>query len=122
MVRIDGTDAARLVERTAEKVSVSVNTSQKTIQHDDVNKPQEESKAVPISEKTIIDAIEKANKALVFSNYALEFSVHEKTKEIMVKVVDTETNEVIREIPSEKILDMLANILEMSGILVDERR
>jgi flagellar protein FlaG len=40
----------------------------------------------------------------------------------MVKVVDTETQEVIREIPSEKILDMVANILEMAGILVDERR
>ena len=40
----------------------------------------------------------------------------------MVKVVDTETKEVVREIPSEKILDILANILEMAGLLVDERR
>jgi flagellar protein FlaG len=121
-MRIDGMDAARLIERTAEKPPVSVNTSQKTIPVVEEKKPQEDNKVVPLSEKTIISAIEKANHALVLSNRALEFSVHEKTKEIMVKVIDTETKEVIREIPSEKILDMVANILEMAGILVDERR
>ena len=70
----------------------------------------------------IIETIEKANKDLVIANRALEFSVHEGTKEIMVKVVDAETKEVIREIPSEKVLDMVASMLERAGILVDERR
>lgn len=121
-MRIDGTDAARLIERTAEKPPVPVNTSQKTIPAVEEKKPLEEAKTAQLSEKTIISAIERANRALVLSNRALEFSVHEKTKEILVKVIDTETKEVIREIPSEKILDMVANILEMAGILVDERR
>jgi len=40
----------------------------------------------------------------------------------MVKVIDINTNEVIREIPPEKILDMVATMLEMAGIIVDERR
>jgi len=75
-----------------------------------------------LSEKTVINAIEKANKAIVFTNRQLEFSIHEKTKEIMVKVIDAETKEVIREIPPEKILDMVAKMMEMAGILVDERR
>lgn len=121
-MRIDGTDAARLIDRSAEKPPVPVNISQKTVQMVEEKKTLEDSKATSLSEKTIISAIEKANSALVLSNRALEFSVHEKTKEIMVKVIDTATKEVIREIPSEKILDMVANILEMAGILVDERR
>ncbi len=75
-----------------------------------------------LSEKTVIDAIEKANKAIVISRRQLEFNIHDQTKEIMVKVIDTETKEVVREIPPEKVLDMVANILEMAGILVDERR
>jgi flagellar protein FlaG len=75
-----------------------------------------------LSEKTVINAIEKANKAIVSTNRQLEFSIHEKTKEIMVKVIDAETKEVIREIPPEKILDMVAKMMEMAGILVDERR
>lgn len=81
-----------------------------------------EENGIDISEKMLIKTIEKANKELVVANRELEFTIHEKTKEIIVRVKDTETKEVIREIPSEKILDMIANILELAGILVDERR
>ena len=81
-----------------------------------------EKKELPISERVVIDAIEKANKAILGANTKFEFSIHEKTKEIMVKVVDAETHELIREIPPEKILDMVAKMWEMAGIIVDERR
>lgn len=40
----------------------------------------------------------------------------------MVKVVDTQTNEIIREIPPEKTLDMFVKMLELAGIFVDEKR
>lgn len=75
-----------------------------------------------IQERTIISAIESANKKLVGADREFEFSVHEKTKQIMVKILDKSTKEVVREIPSEKILDMIAAMCEMSGLLVDERR
>ena len=77
---------------------------------------------MPVSEKVVIDAIEKANKAIMGANKKFEFTIHEKTKEIMVKVIDTDTNENIREIPNEKVLDMVAKLCEMAGVLVDERR
>ena len=76
---------------------------------------------LPLSDKIMVDAIEKANKAIAGANRKIEYSIHEKTKEIMVKVINTETNEIIREIPSPKILDMVANMWEKAGILVDER-
>lgn len=50
-----------------------------------------------------------------------EFKIHEKTGYLMAKLIDTETKEVIKEIPAEKILDLVANIWEMVGIIVDER-
>ncbi|HOM01293.1 MAG TPA: flagellar protein FlaG [Acetivibrio sp.] len=81
----------------------------------------ENEKGETLSQKAIINAIEKANKAINGIHTQLEFSVHEKSKEIMVKVIDSETKEVIREIPPEKILDMVAAMLEMVGIIVDER-
>ncbi len=81
-----------------------------------------EKKELPVSEKVLIDAIEKANKAISGANTKFEFSIHQKTKEIMVKVIDSDTNKVIREIPPEKILDMVAKMWEMAGIIVDERR
>lgn len=74
-----------------------------------------------INEEEIIHAIEAANKSVEVYNRKLEFSIHEKTKEIMVKVIDTATNDVIREIPAEKTLDMVANLLQVAGILIDEK-
>lgn len=74
-----------------------------------------------LSEKTVINTIEKANDAITITNRRFEYSIHEKTNEIMVKVIDADTDEVIREIPPEKILDMIAKIWELAGILVDER-
>lgn len=73
-------------------------------------------------EKMAIDAIQKANKAISISNRRFEYSIHEETKQIMVKVIDSKTNKVVREIPPEKILDMVAKMWEMNGIIVDERR
>lgn len=71
-------------------------------------------------ERQLIDLIEKSNKNLRMTNSSLQFSVHERTKEIIVKVIDNETKEVIREIPSEKILNMVAAMLERTGLFVDK--
>src|SRR5690554_4867324 len=54
------------------------------------------------------------------SNRKIEYFIHEKTGDIMIKVYDAETNEIVREIPPEKIKDIIANILERAGLLVDE--
>ena len=72
-----------------------------------------------LPEKEIIQAIEMANKKFEVYNTRVEFSIHEKTHEIMIKVF--KNDEVIREIPPEKILDMVAMMMEMAGILVDEK-
>ena len=74
-----------------------------------------------VNEQELIHAIEAANKSVQVFDRKLEFSIHEATKEIMVKVIDTNKDEVIREIPAEKTLDMVAKLLEKSGILVDEK-
>lgn len=82
-----------------------------------------EKATLPVSEKTILDCIQKANRAMEdFAHTALRYSVHDKTNTIVVKVINKDTNEVIKEIPPEKMLDMVANLMELSGIIVDERR
>jgi flagellar protein FlaG len=75
-----------------------------------------------MSESMVTESVAKANKELEYFNRRLEYSIHEGTKEIMVKVINSETNEVIREIPPEKILNMIAKLWELVGLMVDERR
>lgn len=92
-------------------------------QHDILDKVKQEPGYIPNpTEKALIEAIELANKKINGGNREFEFSIHEKTKQIMVKVIDTDTKELIKEIPPEKILDMVANMCEAAGIFVDEKR
>ena len=72
------------------------------------------------SEATINDAVSKAN--LRMEHTRCEYSYHKKTNRVSIKVINADTDEVIREIPPEKSLDMLQKMWEMAGILVDERR
>lgn len=81
-----------------------------------------ERKDMPVSDKMIIEAIERANRAILGANKEFHFSIHEATKQIQIKVLDKDTKEIIREIPSEKVLDMIAKMWEMAGIMVDEKR
>ena len=74
-----------------------------------------------LSERIIREAVERANRALMGNDRKFEISVHEKTREIMIKVVDTKTNETIREIPPKKIVDLVVRLCEMAGILFDEK-
>lgn len=77
--------------------------------------------AGPAKEYLIKDAVDNANKVLITSARKLSYSIHEKTKKVMVTVINAETEEVIREIPPEKVLDHYAKMLELTGLLVDER-
>ncbi len=64
-------------------------------------------------------AIETANKSLAGTNSHLSYDVHKGTNRLMIKILDNETKEVIREFPPEKDLDILAKILEQTGLLFD---
>lgn len=74
-----------------------------------------------MSQEDAIKTIEKANKEFITYDRRFEFSIHEKTKQIMVKVIDANNDEVIRELPPEKILDMVAAMWEVAGILIDRK-
>lgn len=76
---------------------------------------------VPVGEEQLIRSIERAIKSMQGPQTTLEISVHEKTHAIMVKVLNKETGDLIREVPSEKIMDIVANMMEIAGIIIDER-
>ena len=56
------------------------------------------------------------------ANSEAVFGIHEGTNRITIKIVDKETKKVIKELPPEKTLDMIAKVWEMAGLLVDEKR
>lgn len=65
-------------------------------------------------------AVNEINKKAVESEAV--FGIHEKTNRVTIKIVDKKTKDVIKEIPAEKTLDLIAKAWEMAGLLVDEKR
>jgi len=54
-------------------------------------------------------------------NVDLRFSVHSASGKIMVTVIDDSTGEILRELPSSKILDIEARVDIMLGLIFDQK-
>jgi flagellar protein FlaG len=75
------------------------------------------------TDQQIKSAISRANSKIKTTHRTrCEFSYHEETKRISIKVFDNDTDKVIREIPPEETLDMLERMWDLAGILIDEKR
>ena len=88
----------------------------------DPNKKDEGKDLQEVSAEKVKDALSEINKKIAPTQTECSFKYHEKTHRISITVKDKETDKVIREIPPEKTLDMIAKTLELAGILVDEKR
>jgi flagellar protein FlaG len=88
---------------------------------DQIVRLERQGEYISIGEEQLIKAIDRAIKALEGPHTVFEVSVHQQTKSIMVKVLDRDSGELIREIPPEKTLDLVAKMMEIAGILIDER-
>lgn len=86
-----------------------------------IGKSTDKALDMEVSESLLNKSIEKANSVLINSNRKVERAIHETTKVVIYKVVDTETDEVIKEFPPEKIQDMIAKMWELAGLFVDEQ-
>lgn len=80
----------------------------------------EQGKGQQQTNEQIRKAVDQLNKKI--GNSEAIFGIHEATNRVTIKIVDKDTKEVIKELPPEKTLDMIAKVWDMAGILVDERR
>ncbi|MGM0607897.1 MAG: flagellar protein FlaG [Candidatus Muiribacteriota bacterium] len=70
------------------------------------------------SKDLIEQEIEKINKVIDIFDKKLNFSVHEETGRIVIKVTDVDDN-IIRQIPPEKMLNISAKFNEIIGLIID---
>jgi flagellar protein FlaG len=65
-------------------------------------------------------ALDQLNGYLEETHRGLRFSIDDNSGRTVVRVVDTETDEVIRQIPTEEMLTVIRNISEIAGKIFDE--
>ena len=72
-------------------------------------------------EEDVRESVKDVNEIVEKIKEGLSFQIHEDTEKLMVQVIDVNTEEVIKELPPEEMLDLEARIHEMVGILIDEK-
>ncbi|MDD5067124.1 MAG: flagellar protein FlaG [bacterium] len=85
-------------------------------------KAQSEVVADRMTEQDISDAIEKMNKTIEIFNKKLKMSYDEESKRVVVRIIDSETDKVIKEIPTKEVLDYIHRLHQMIGVFIDSKR
>ena len=109
-----GSESRHLVARTSKQPDTVPEVREAVVQQDDARE------ASPPG--SVATAVSQLNKQLQEVHSNLQFSIHEASGRVVVKVIDTQTDEVIRQIPDEAILALAENIENLSsGRVLDER-
>ena len=74
-----------------------------------------------VNKETMEEVVKGINDFLQPVHTSIKFVLHDKLNDYYVTVVDDATNEVIKEIPSKKLLDTYASMMEFVGLLVDKK-
>lgn len=81
---------------------------------------QTETAVTPPSPAQLGAALKDINKALENAASNLEFTVDDESHRTIVKVVDRQTGDVIRQMPSEEALQIARALDRMSGNLIQQ--
>jgi len=75
-------------------------------------------KEIRLQEGELAKIVDKLNQTAMIFNYSLHFEMAEGSR-VVVRVVDTKSGQVIREIPPEKMLDTFTRMEAALGLLLD---
>ncbi|GHU08712.1 hypothetical protein AGMMS50225_07870 [Betaproteobacteria bacterium] len=73
------------------------------------------------SKEDVEASVEKLNEFIRPYVTSLQFSVDEDVGELVVKIVDSETHEVVKQIPSEEALELAKALDRIKGLFVQQQ-
>lgn len=123
VVKAEATMEGQAVSLDAPQVdakTLSVSKAQENASEENGEQEKGQNNQAQISNEAIRDAMKELSKKA--TSVQAEFGIHEGTNRITIKMVDKKTKEVIKELPPEKTLDMIAKVWEYAGLIVDEKR
>ncbi|MFP4294196.1 MAG: flagellar protein FlaG [Halothiobacillaceae bacterium] len=91
------------------------------------SEPGREAARDKLSAEDIRDAVDEANEMMQSIRRDLRFEINDDAERLVVKVINSESGDVIRQIPSDEMLGLIAKLKEMNesgenvGALIEER-
>jgi len=77
--------------------------------------------APPVTQQAVAAAVQSANAYVQAASANIQFSLDQDSGRTIVKVVDSETEEVLRQFPSEDMLSISKSIERMQGLLINRK-
>jgi uncharacterized FlaG/YvyC family protein len=113
------TGIENMLRSATETGQVLQNQQLSKVQAEQVLPPQEVTPG-DYSEREINLAIEQVQVMMDLRNRSVEFTTDTESGAQVVKVVDSDSGDVIRQIPAEELLSFMRNLTRMIGTFIDE--
>lgn len=123
VVKLSPVTVVKADKQTDERSSTNVKAEQTSLlaesssnqSIDDVNLKQQSDKKAKLTLESAKKAADEGNSLLQAVQRNLQFKVDDSTKELVVKIVDSDSGELVRQIPSEEMLAFIKRMKEMEG-------
>jgi len=122
--------ATQLNEPVTKSSSISKLTETKIADNSTVNVQSIEHQAIEnsvgtgeeqIPKEKLQQAVDTINEFLHINHNNSKFVFHDGLDRYFVQVIDTQTDEVVKEIPPKKLLDAFYEMQKLLGMIVDEK-
>ncbi|WMW82225.1 flagellar protein FlaG [Undibacterium cyanobacteriorum] len=119
---IGGSSSASLVTQTSDRPAPqAVAATQNAAPAESFNPVSRSGEAQKnYTTEQINEAVKAINKTIQSTSQNLEFSVDGGEGSVVVKVVDQQTKEVLRQIPSEEALEIAKSLDKLQGLLIKQ--
>jgi flagellar protein FlaG len=119
--RVDGINQMQNTERINSVSNRETNRNKKNNNRDLLESVKENKLSSDKLKKELEEKIDDMNSIMETLEEKLSFKLHDDTDRIMTQIIDIKTEEVIKEMPPEEMLDLAAKIHEMVGLILDEK-
>lgn len=109
----------RVKPNSTDSIDKEPNTSEKINNNQQVD--VKELKPEPISKKQLEELAVKLQEFVGDLDKSLRFETHQESGRDVVKVLDGESGDLIKQFPSEELLGIITNLSKASGLLVNEK-
>lgn len=75
-------------------------------------------KPVAVDKTELVIAVKKLNELVAPALQTVQFSLDEQSERMVVKVVDTASKQVLRQIPNEEVLSMSKTLDKLQGLMI----
>ncbi|WP_165736197.1 flagellar protein FlaG [Pseudoalteromonas sp. C8] len=112
--------ASPLTERAVDDVKQADTQNQQRLQQNQYNNNNQEVTAQPLEREQLEKMAQQLQDFMGEMNRSLQFKVDEDSGRDVIKVLDKDSGEVIKQYPSEEVLSLVSKLSESAGILIDQ--